>query len=115
MTTAVVAESTETPSIVAAMVEAAAVATIAAPEAVETETLPNGAIETRVVTHKYEGNDEDELSLDVGQVVNVLETEVRRGVCLELGVCLEFDVYLEFGVCLEFRVWATLYSSVSFV
>jgi len=75
MTTAVVAESTETPSIVAAMVEAAAVATIAAPEAVETETLPNGAIETRVVTHKYEGNDEDELSLDVGQVVNVLETE----------------------------------------
>ena len=102
MTTAV-AKPTDTPTVAAAAATAATVASVAAPAATETssaaaaseavpedgaaasveaapqvaETLPNGVLETRVVTHKYEGNDEDELFLDVGQVVNILKLEVR--------------------------------------
>jgi len=37
--------------------------------------LPKDVVETRVATHRYDGNDEDELTLAVGQVVNILKTE----------------------------------------
>jgi len=56
----------------AAATEAAAAEAVAAP--VE-ETLPNGVVETRVVTHPYEGKEDDELTLTVGQVVNVTTME----------------------------------------
>jgi len=55
---------------------ASAAAADTAAAAAETAPMANGAVDTRVVTHKYEGTDEDELSLDVGQVVNVLKLEV---------------------------------------
>jgi len=45
------------------------------PVAETTPPLPNGVLETRVVTHPYEGKDEDELTLTVGQVVNVTTLE----------------------------------------
>jgi len=56
----------------AAATEAAAAEAVAAPVA---ETLPNGVVETRVVTHPYEGKEDDELTLTVGQVVNVTTME----------------------------------------
>ena len=49
------------------------------PVAETTPPLPNGVLETRVVTHPYEGKDEDELTLTVGQVVNVTTLEVSAG------------------------------------